>query len=205
MKKLIAVTLAVAMLLTLAGTVFASPKPGINFSGTHDTLNLIGKKAGWNGNGDSGNVMFVPQDTSAFATVNGQPGIQINVTQGADFQVIDSNALDGDGSFQLGPGTYNVYVVALGKPGGNASITGWIYDAATTAAYLQVGTVKVGGHNGKPYWQDATGLFYYSGYWVFDYLASLNAQNGNSNSYYFWQYDNAGDKLVQVRFYPTGG
>lgn len=197
MKKIVMVALALVMLAALVATPAFAISPGKNFSGTHDTLNLIGKKAGWNGNGDNGSVMFVPQDTTAFATVNGQPGITIWVTQGSDFAVIDSNALDGDGSFQLGPGTYHVYVVALAKPGGNANISGWIYDNATTAYYLLVGTVNVGGHSGQPKWKDATGLFYYSGQWIFSYLATLP-----TGSAYFWQYDNQGDKLVQVRFYP---
>lgn len=195
------------MLLTLGVTPVFAAKPGTDFNGPHYNLNLIGKKADWSGGGSYDNpdrhTMFVPEDTTGFHTPNGQDGVTIWMSQGSEFAVFDGNAFDdGECSFQLAPGHYKVYVVALGKPGGNTDITGWIYYEATGEYYILVGTVSVGGHSGKPNWKNATGLFYYEGQWVFEYLAWLATQPGVTDTAYFWQYDNHGNKLVQVRFYP---
>ena len=73
---------------------------------------------------------------------------------------------------------------------------------------LNVGTVTV-----TRKWQDATHLFYVSAAedtlgvisadsWVFDYLNILDSL-GYGDGQYFWDYDNKGNKLVQVRFYPV--
>jgi len=39
--------------------------------------------------------------------------------------------------------------------------------------------------------------------WVFEYLSALTTYDPliNDNAY-FWQFDNKGNKLVKVRFYP---
>ncbi|NVM46985.1 MAG: hypothetical protein HWN79_18940 [Candidatus Lokiarchaeota archaeon] len=57
-------------------------------------------------------------------------------------------------------------------------------------------------------WQDATDLFYFdteygNDMWVFTYLGLLEADEDYKNAAYFWQYDNHGNKLVKVRFYPV--
>ncbi|AKB50388.1 hypothetical protein MSBRW_1135 [Methanosarcina barkeri str. Wiesmoor] len=41
--------------------------------------------------------------------------------------------------------------------------------------------------------------------WVFDYLNALKAYNSEyyEDPHYFWQYDNKGNKLIQVHFYPV--
>lgn len=213
MKKVIAIGLAVVLVLTLAvGSTVAlakpnGPKPGTDFSGPHYNLNLIGKKADWNGGGGYNNpdrhTMFVPQDTTGYTTPNGEDGITIWMSQGSEFAVFDGNAFDdGECSFQLAPGKYTVWVVAKAKPGGDTDITGWVYYYLLGEYYLSLGTVNVGGHSKTPKWKDATDIFYYSGMWVFDYLAWLASQ-GATDTAYFWQYDNHGNKLVQVRFYPA--
>jgi len=182
------------------------PQPGIDFKGPHYNLNLIGK-TDWSGGGSYDNpkrhTIFVPENTTTptqFYTPNGKLGITIWMTQGDEFEVIDGNGCDGEAAFQLGPDKYDVYVVAKAKPGGYTDITGWgwVYDEVTGEYYFQVGTtVNVGGHSGKPQWKDATKLFYVGTEWIFDYLASLGADD----TAYFWQYDNHGNKLIQVRFY----
>jgi hypothetical protein len=111
-------------------------------------------------------------------------------------------------------------------------ITGWVeaYDnQGTLWYYIPVGTVSVR-KNGK--WTDGTDLFfvtqqedpfgYYEwqttytpvadyGLWVFDYMSGLDswyedsletAAYNFSSLGYFWQLDNRGNKLIQVRFYP---
>lgn len=154
-----------------------------------------------------------------------EPGVTIWMTQGDEFAVLDGNAFDDCKlEFQLGPDKYKVYIVAKGKPGGETDITGWVRypDPAQDYEvyyYLNIGSVNV---TKKLDWEDATHIFYVScsedlldiidieevdcnglGMWVFDYLTALTTYDPliNDNAY-FWQYDNNGNKLVQVRFYP---
>lgn len=155
-------------------------------------------------------------------------GIKLEMTQGTEFAVLDGNAFDdGKAAFQLAPGRYNVYIAVKGKPGGSTEITGWV--KCNNTYYFDVGDVRISKSKNAE-WTDATGLFYVDateepdavGYldnlteqglfgeneqmWVFDYLTGLT--NYNSLLYpadetaYFWQYDNHGSKLVQIRFYP---
>jgi len=225
MKKLLAIFLAVVMVAALGSGIALAAKPGTDFNGAHYNLNIVGKKADWSGGGSYDNwdrhTMFVPGNTTGWTIDRGGnftdlDGIKISMTQGSEFAVIDGNAFDdGECSFQLGPGTYQVYIVAKGKPGGTTDITGWVeYTDATGTVYyyLNVGSVHV---TKSKQWQDATHIFYVSdnedpngivttgglGMWVFQYLSALNAMDEYENAAYFWQYDNNGNKLVQVRFY----
>jgi hypothetical protein len=255
MKKLIVIGLAFVLVLTLAlGTGVAlakpngnGPKPGTDFNGPHYNLNLIGKHKVMPGDKDNPDrhTMFVPLDTTDM-TIDleepnnlGQPtlpGIKIEMTQGAEFAMIDGNATDGYGAFQLGPGKYHVYIAVKAKSPKYVEpytdITGWVeaYDnLGSLWYYIDVGYVQV--KKGKNSWTDATGLFFVTtgeddfgfvtgleleyipglGIWVFDYMAGLDtwfedsgglAPYDLSNLAYFWQFDNHGNKLIQVRFYP---
>jgi len=151
------------------------------------------------------------------------PGFGIIMTQtGADdFAVIDGTAFDGDACvLDLAAGKYKVVVVAKGKPTSeNATIDGWAQVHNTTGLYyyLNLGTVSVGRK-----WVDATDLFFIDieeasfgetglpdpvnqnelGMWIFDYFDYLDTVGGYSDYAYFWQLQNHGSKLIQVRFYP---
>src|SRR3954465_7071717 len=103
-------------------------------SGAHYTLNIIGvpKDKSAYFTGGSGHRIFV--DLGKAGTV---ANTRINLSPG-DFGVTDANGTDGTAGFRLpnpdpdGDGTtsYSVYVRALGKPGGNATIQS-CYDDAT--------------------------------------------------------------------------
>lgn len=213
MKKLIALMLTTVIVLTLSSVpVFGAPK-GIDYNGEHFNLNLIGKAKVMPGDYDNPDrhTMFVPENTSDFTTPNGLPGATIWMQQGEEFAVIDGNATDGEGRFQLGKGRYAVYVVSRGKPGYTTDIAGWVQYTDPTGTiyyYLKVGEISV-----TRKWQDAHDLFWVTTEedtldliaeetWVFDYLNAINATDLYENAAYFWQYDNNGNKLVQVRFYP---
>ena len=111
---------------------------------------------------------------------------------------------------ELGKGTYHVYIVAKAKPGFTTNITGWVWftDNTTNTQWM---AIDVGSISVNRQWQDATGLFYVdptedtlgittNSTWVFNYLDML-ASYGYGDGQYFWDYDNNGNKLVQVRFY----
>ncbi len=170
----------------------------------------------------TGWIIETPGD-DATTNVPDLDGIRIWMTQGSDWAVLDGNAFDdGECAFQLAPGHYKVYIVAKAKPPKPGEdyytdITGWVYaaDEYGAAYYYDIGDVRV---TKSKKWKDATDLFYVSpgedyfgiisaDMWVFEYLSFLTAYDFGLDpdiidAAYFWQYDNHGNKLVKVRFYP---
>jgi len=164
----------------------------------------------------SGTPTWAPEEANYHDPRNEFPGITIWMTQGDEFAVLDGNAFDDcKAEFQLGPGKYKVYIVAKAKPGEDylTNITGWIrYE---DYEYFSIGTVTVKKKDG---WQDATHIFEVDfnedifktewitspiyPVWVFDYMDKMESELGLTDTEYFWQYDNKGNKLVKVRFYP---
>lgn len=153
---------------------------------------------------------------------------KIFLMEGEDFAVIDGNACDGDGAtFQLPVNPFNcpvddtecvtsdptfqeyeVFVRGLGKPGGNAEITTCMQqDNPDTTEYdpeyiCSTETVQVWRKGKKSSFDrvtkelttiladvDGTGLRRVG---IFD----------NDFFGYFWDYDNYGLRLAQLRFYP---
>ena len=154
------------------------------------------------------------------ANVTSLPGFAIYMTQSSsdDFAVIDGSAFDGDPcELELADGEYRVVVAVKAKPVANCPvIDGWaqVFDEyGYLYYYLNLGTVTV-----KRKWVDATDLFFIDNdeinnavtglptvsgqVWIFDYLAALEASPQYSDTAYFWQLQNNGSKLIQVRFYP---
>ncbi|HZI73005.1 MAG TPA: hypothetical protein VFD73_03100, partial [Gemmatimonadales bacterium] len=105
-------------------------------SGAHYNLNIIGvpKDKSPNFTGGDGHRIFVDLGKTGQVA-----NTRINLREG-DFQVLDANGTDGTAAFQLpnpdpdGDGTtsYSVYVRALGKPGGKASLQSCYEDATGT-------------------------------------------------------------------------
>jgi len=181
-------------------------------SGTHYNLNIIGvpKNKTADMTGGDGHRIFVPEFGKC----------RINLSAG-DFQVLDANCTDGPSAFQLpspdptnsGTTSYSVWARALGKPGGS-STTNTCADLETTdpttgitstQTYCSVYTLSLERQKGKSSFGDV------SKYLLYIY-ADLNA-DGVLERYplfdealqgYFWDYDNQGLKLVQLRFYPIG-
>jgi hypothetical protein len=166
----------------------------------------------------------VDHGTAVGDNVTSLPGFAIYMTQSGndDFAVIDGTAFDGDPcELDLADGKYWVVVAAKAKPVANAPvIDGWaqIYDIdGALYYYLNLGTVTV-----SRKWSDATDLFFIDtdeasgaitglpdpgtgndglGMWIFDYFNYLD-DAAYSDFAYFWQLQNNGSKLIQVRFYP---
>ena len=140
-----------------------------------------------------------------------EPGITIWMTKGDEYAVLDGNAFDDcKCEFELDPGTYQIWIVVKAKPGEDryTDITGWVryIDPDTGLEYVacDLGDLKVTKNMG---WKDVTDdLFVFDGMWLFDYLEMIEAAIvdgglGATDTAYFWQYDNHGNKLVKVRFY----
>jgi len=197
-------------------------------------LNILGKKFDWNGDpsyeSTDRRTMFVPEDVNAFVELHpeykdseGNPDLRIWVYQGSDFAVTDPNMFDdGKCNLTIGPGKYEVYFVALGKPGNEAKLEGWIYNVTANEYLLKIGDVTVK-HSKRPDWTSGHDMFYVSQaeaagilnalgvawpwpgqteVWVFDFINWLATQTGYEYAY-LWKLV-SGCKHIQVRFYKIG-
>ncbi len=174
-------------------------------SGAHYSLNIIGvaKNKSPNLSGGDGHRIFVPLSGST----------RINLTEG-DFAVLDANATDGSGSFQLpspdadgdGVTSYSVYARALGTPGGSSITTTCATDPTTGEVVCSNETmVLVRSKGGSKFTNVSKALLYV--------LADIDGDGDVDKvplfddrlQEYFWQYDNNGLRLAQLRFYelPT--
>ena len=169
--------------------------------GKHYNLNIIGAKNV--GNVDNGNSM----GHTLFVKLDKPTKIYMTQDPSGEFKVVDRNGLDKDGAeFNIAPGHYDVYARALGKPGGYVNITSWgEFEDDTGNPLLKLGEVDISRETGKPKTVNINKLFYvdvdllvdgeqvsYTNTWVFDILELQE---------YYWDYDNKGLKLLQVRFY----
>ncbi len=195
-------------------------------SGPHYNLNIIGvprdKTADMTG--ANGHVIFLKLG-SKDEPANGQ---KILLQEGDDFRVLDANGTDGEAAFQLpnpdpdcdGETDYSVYVRALGNPGGEAKI-----ETCYTAEYDGVmetycatdydgGVAEVTvtrGHGKQTFENVSKDLLYVDFCLVYDAYTdecvewTIIPLFGRDVEEFFWEYDNAGLKLAQMRFYqePT--
>ena len=171
-------------------------------SGGHYSLNIIGvpknKTAALTDS--SGHRIFVP--------LWGNPKIMLN--QGTDFAVLDANGTDGQAVFQLpnpdpdGDGTtvYTVFARALGKPGGKSLTTTCAIDPVDLTEVCSVAVLELQRTKGKSTFLNVSKelLYIYADInddGVLDRVPLFDQRLTG----YFWDYDNQGLKLAQLRFY----
>jgi hypothetical protein len=204
----------VSLLVLGFGLVSAGGKAGDGVNGKHYNLNIIGAKNVGSIGDSMGHTMFVK--------LNGKTKVLMTQDPEGEFKVTDRNGLDGTARFNIAPGHYNIYATGLGKPGGSAHVDayGEFSDAVDGSTLVLLGYVDISRSKGKPQTMNINELFYvdvrlctevneegtctewveYEDYWVFDIDELLE---------YYWDYNNSGLKLLQVRFYectldPTG-
>ena len=199
--------------LTLSGACMGySGDPGAETEGVEDNLtgngspaghefqlNLIGvakgKKADLSNN--DGRRIFIPLD-----------GTTKILLQEGDFAVLDANATDGSGKFQLpspdpdgdGVTEYSVFARALGKPGGSVRITTCGVDADGTEICSNESTVLVR-NGGRSKFENVSRdlLFVFAdidGDGVVDRVPLFD----DSLEGFLWDVDNTGLRLAQLRF-----
>jgi hypothetical protein len=198
-------------------------------SGAHYTLNIIGvpKDKPVSFDGGDGHRIFVDLGKTGAAA-----NTRINLGPG-EFAVLDANGTDGTAAFQLpnpdpdGDGTtaYSVYVRALGKPGGKATMQSCYDDnTGTWCAVDFAGGVEPitlqRTKGGAPKFVNVSKDLLFVDYctaWsagidgilgtADDTCTSLSqiALFSNTLLSYYWSYANEGLKLAQLRFYeiPT--
>ena len=205
--------LAVAAALAAYSALPAFAGNGLDTNGAHYNLNIVGK-------GDcspsplTGSNRHVIQVLLNFndGSQNGQAAASLNkinkiFLSPGDFQVTDGNACDKDGaSFTLPEGGYSVWARALAKPGGTAMITLCAVDTmgTTDTADDQIvcntapDIVSLTRKNGQPVFTNVT-----------KELTTLTVGNTTTSLFdapyygYFWDYDNNGLRLTQLRFYAN--
>jgi hypothetical protein len=166
------------------------------------------------------NIIGVPRDKSA--DMEGNHGHRIFVKlwgkskillkEGDDFLVLDANGTDGNGAkFQLPDPfpdddlvtTYVVYARALGTPGG-WSYTTTCYEDTNGEVICSADTLKLERKHGQSKFENVSKQLLTV--WVDtddDGIADTRVGIFDDESYqYFWDYDNHGLKLAQLRFYP---
>lgn len=178
-------------------------------NGPHYNLNIIGvpkaktalmKDDGLTG--QYGHAIFVKEDGNS----------KILLTQGATFQVLDKNGTDGDGAaFQLpapdpdedGTTQYSVFARALGKRSGSATVTTCgITDTATGEFECSIIGLSLDA-NARPskFTNVSKYLLYIYADVDDDTTVDRVALFGDGYESFFWDYDNYGLKLAQLRFY----
>ena len=166
--------------------------------GGHYELNIIGVPKGKTPAMTSGNRIFVP--------LNGTAKILLN--EGSSFAVTDANGTDGSATFQLpnpdprnsGTTTYMVYSRAVGTPGGSASMSTCATDPKTgliICSNLTQIAVK-----GTKFTNVSAELLYIYADIDGDGLVERYPLFDSRLENYFWNYDNEGLKVLQLRFYP---
>lgn len=206
MRKLFCLSLAIIFVLGLTvGLVRAENDNPCN--GAHYNLNIIGVAK------DKTADMDDTHGHTIFVALEGKSKIWLSE---GDFQVLDRNGTDADGAaFQLpipdadedGEFDYQVVARALGKPGGEAKITTCYLDPETgeEMCYGEVITLKR--DKGRSHWQNVTKELLTVVVCVIDPVTGeLDCYTINlfdEELTYFWDYDNNGLKLAQLRFYPA--
>jgi len=186
----------VALLLVaqpaLAGSGNGAP------TGPHFNLNIIGvsNTAGFSSScGGGGNVIFVP--------LFGHASIYL---QQGPFYVVDGNGVNCKAQFQLpapltatGTQAYEVWARVEGTPGGSGAITTCGTDS-TGATVCSLGTT-ISTRELKNHFTDLTKtLTQVCG--LINGVTTCVPLFSSSLTSYFWSYDNNGNKVLQLRFYP---
>ncbi len=196
----IVVILALVMVIPASLPAFAGTGNGAP-SGAHFNLNIIGVPKGKTADITSGNRIFVPLWGSAKILLAPGP-----------YAVIDGNGTDGSASFQLpnpdpdgdGVTTYSVWARALGKPNGTSTTTTCFTDFQTSELYCSMYSMVLVRTKGQQKFVD------YSKELLFVY-ADVDADGvvervplfSDTLDQFYWQYDNSGLKLAQLRFYEV--
>jgi hypothetical protein len=172
-------------------------------SGPHFNLNLIGVAKGKSPSldGGDGRRIFVP----LFGTA------KILLTEG-EFAVLDANGTDGTASFQLpspdsdgdGVTSYSVFARALGKPGGSSTLTSCATDPTTGEEVCSVGSAVLVREGGKSRFTNfSRELLFVTADLDGDGELERVPLFGDGLEDFFWQVDNQGLRLAQLRFYEV--
>jgi hypothetical protein len=226
MKKVLLATLV--LILVLAVVIPAAAQTGNGApNGAHYNLNIIGVPKGKTADmtGNNGHRIFVPLGKDGVTA--GTKIYLIESEEPDEFAVLDANGTDGRAEFMLplpaecyatvDPVTgdittpasctvsYTVWARALGKPGGQAWMKTCVEDIDLPGGYLcSVGEyiLELERKNGRSQFDNVTEelLFVSANFDLDPAIEHIQIFDPLFDTYY-WQYDNQGLKLLQLRFY----
>ena len=186
-KKNVTIILTLAMILPVITPVIAAGNNNPNkwLGSPTYVLNIHGKKADWNANGDFSNpdrhTMFVPE-----GSVEEPSQVKLFITQALrgsiePFMVLDGNAFDdGEVRLQMADGYFAVYVTALGKPlpvDRSTDIKGVVSDEnGDPIQFLGlVDTKSLKPHGKTPVWDEYSDLFYIDADQMYAYFKAMTS------------------------------
>jgi hypothetical protein len=208
----LALGLAVGTAAALAQTGNGAP------SGPHYNLNILGKEQCPTDpmTNDNGHVIFVLLNGGDVATnLNGKLASNISKVNkiylqespdNSTFAVLDGNACDANGAlFELPNPTngYSIWARALATPGGNATMTTCATDPTTGELVCSTLNEFLVRTKGKQQFANVTPQL--------TTMTFINPTTGRPVTVsifdpalvdYFWNYQNNGLRLAQLRFYP---
>ncbi len=173
-------------------------------NGPHYNLNIIGvpKDKAADMTDSQGHTIFVPLVGTT----------KILLTQGADYEVLDRNGTLGSASFQLpnpdpdgdGVTVYSVYARALGRPDRTASMTTCAIDPVSGETVCSLAVLTLTRTKGAQKFENVSKelLFIYADINDDGILERVSLFSDQLEDY-FWNYDNKGLKLAQLRFYEV--
>lgn len=171
-------------------------------SGSHFQLNILGMERGKTADlsNNDGRRIFVPLFGKS----------RIGLSEG-EFQVIDANGTDGSAAFQLpnpdpdgdGVTSYVVFARALGTPGGSSTTTTCATDPTTGDLVCSDDSLVLVRNRGGSKFRDVSSELLFI---TTDIDGDGDVESvplfGEELEGFFWDYDNAGLRLAQLRFYP---
>jgi hypothetical protein len=217
MKKIVITSLIVVVLVGL-GVVFAN---GIGNSipdnGKHYQINIIGVPKGKTADMSNPNRRTIFVNLGNNGAITTKINIVPNTADPCDFDVLDGNGTDGEATIAvpydtLGDLSYNVYAIALGKPGGSVHVDAEVTFTNGDIALLET-SFDLKRNTGQPTVKNISNIFRASG-WI-DTNGSGVEDSGDTTftnvwvfnlpnlEDYYWNYDNSGLQHMQVRFYQT--
>ena len=209
LEKIVAITSIASMLMAPAMAIALTGNGAP--SGAHYNLNIIGvpknKTADMDNN--SGHRIFVKLDGKTNILLC-ESGVDAGCAGVDGFQVLDANGTDGTASFALpnpdpdGDGTtvYSVFARALGKPGGSSVTTTCATDPSDGSEVCSVISLELTRDKGRSTFDNVSKYLLYI-YADIDGDGTLERVPlfGDALEGYFWEYDNSGLKIAQLRFY----
>jgi hypothetical protein len=136
---------------------------------------------------------------------------KINLSEG-DFVVLDANGTDGTAAFELpnpdpdgdGVTSYSVFARALGTPGGSSITTTCATDPTTgDTVCSDQSMVLIRDKGGSKFTNVSKTLLYVYADLDGDGTVEKVPLFSDQLQDYFWNYDNNGLKLAQIRFYQV--
>jgi hypothetical protein len=207
-RNRISAVIAIGMALGISSALAQTGNGAL--SGPHYNLNIIGTEncPGDDLVGTQRHTIFVElfggENPAGKNPSDITPQNKIYLFEGDTFEVLDGNACDGRAEFQLPePGDYEIFIRPLGAPGGSANIALCATDVGDPDDPSDDVIVCSTGHElirskGQSRFVNVT-----------DELTTIETTEGTVSLFdpalqdFFWNYNNQGLRLAQLRFYPV--